>query len=93
MSYDERLLNQIKAAASEPPYYGAPGARSLLILDTELRTSSALTSFLVDGGVKFLQPCCDLTHRPKGIGKGGQHCVLQFHSHGACTGERALHAA
>jgi hypothetical protein len=56
-TYDfSRSLNAIEAVANSDPYLGNDVFRSDLILDTELRTSNALTHFFIDGGVAELQP-------------------------------------
>jgi hypothetical protein len=54
-SYDYRSLNALKAAVNSAPYLGNGVFRNDLILDTELRTSNALTHFFIDGGVAGLQ--------------------------------------
>jgi hypothetical protein len=55
-AFDFRLLNAIEAVANCAPYLGNVVFRNDLILDTELRTSTALTHFFIDGEVAELQP-------------------------------------
>ncbi len=55
-SYDFKLLNAIEAVANGAPYLGNEVFRNDLILDNELRTSTALTCFFIDGEVTELQP-------------------------------------
>ncbi len=50
-SFDRKLLNSIKAVAKSAPYLENIRFRNDLILDTELRTSNALTIFFRNGGV------------------------------------------
>jgi hypothetical protein len=53
-TYDFRPLNAIEAVANSAPHLGNEVFRNDLILDTELRTSNALTHFFIDGGVAEL---------------------------------------
>ncbi len=62
-SFDFKLLNSIEAVANSAPYLGDVNHRNNLILDTELRTSNALTTFFRGGGVVELQPGYDLSRR------------------------------
>jgi hypothetical protein len=55
-TYDFKLLNAIEAVANSAPYLGNEVYRNDLILDNELRTSTALTCFFLDGEVAELQP-------------------------------------
>jgi hypothetical protein len=55
-TYDFRLLNAIESMANSAPYLGKEVFRNDLILDNELRTSTALTCFFLDGEVTELQP-------------------------------------
>ncbi len=55
-AYDFKLLNAIEFVANSAPYLGNEVFRNDLILDNELRTSTALTCFFLDGGVTELQP-------------------------------------
>ncbi len=55
-SYDFQLLNAIEAVANSLPYLGNEVFRNDLILDNELRTSTALTCFFLDGEGTELQP-------------------------------------
>ncbi len=50
------LLHGIESVANSLPYLGNEVFRNDLILDSELRTSTALTCFFLDGGVTELQP-------------------------------------
>jgi hypothetical protein len=45
--FDYQLLNDIEAVANSAPYRGDIGHRNELTLDTELRTSNALTNFFL----------------------------------------------
>ncbi len=53
---DFKLLNAIESVASSAPYLGNAVYRNDIILDNELRTSTALTCFFLDGEVTELQP-------------------------------------
>ncbi len=53
---DFTLLQRIETVANSLPYLGNEVFRNDLILDSELRTSTALTCFFLDGGVTVLQP-------------------------------------
>ncbi len=53
---DFPLLQRIESVANSLPYLGNEVFRNDLILDSELRTSTALTCFFLDGGVTVLQP-------------------------------------
>jgi hypothetical protein len=64
-SFDFKLLNSIEAVANSAPYLGDVGHRNDLILDMELRTSNALTTFFRGGGVVELQPGYDLSRRDR----------------------------
>ncbi len=55
-TYDFRLLNAVESVANSTPYLGNEVLRNDLILDNELRTSTALTCFFLDGEVAELQP-------------------------------------
>jgi hypothetical protein len=55
-TYDFQLLNAIEAVANSLPYRGNEVFRNELILDNEIRTSTALTCFFLDGEVTELQP-------------------------------------
>ncbi len=55
-TYGYRPLNAIEAVANSASYLGNEVFRDDLILDTELRTSNALTHFFIDGGLAELQP-------------------------------------
>ncbi len=55
-TYDFKLLNAIESVANSGPYLGSKVSRNDLILDNELRTSTALTCFFLDGEVTELQP-------------------------------------
>jgi hypothetical protein len=59
-TFDLKLLNTIEAVANSAPYLGDVNHSNDLMLDTELRTFSALTTFFRDGGVTELQPGYDL---------------------------------
>jgi hypothetical protein len=65
-TFDFKLLNSIEAVANSAPYLGDVNYRNDLILDTELRTSNALTTFFRDGGVTELQPGYDLLRSARG---------------------------
>ncbi len=54
-AFDFRLLNAIEAVANSAPYLGNVVFDNDLILDTELRTSTALAHFFIDGEVAELQ--------------------------------------
>jgi hypothetical protein len=65
-SFDLKLLNSsIEALANSAPYLGDVNFRNDLILDTELRTSNALTIFFRNGGVVELQPGYDISRRDR----------------------------
>ncbi len=49
--YGFQLLNAIESVANSLPYLGNEVFRNDLILDNELKTSTALTCFFLDGGV------------------------------------------
>jgi hypothetical protein len=53
---DFTLLQGIESVANSLPYLGNEIFRNDLILDSELRTITALTCFFLDGGVTELQP-------------------------------------
>jgi hypothetical protein len=53
-SYNFQLLNAIEAVANSLPYLGNEVFRNDLIRDNELRTSTALTCFFLDGEVTKL---------------------------------------
>jgi hypothetical protein len=53
---DFQLLNEIESVANSLPYLGNEVFRNDLILDNELRTSTALTCLFLDGEVTELQP-------------------------------------
>ncbi len=55
-TYEFKLLNAIESVANSAPYLGNEVFRNDLILDNELRTSTALTCFFLDGEVTVLQP-------------------------------------
>ncbi len=55
-AYDFKLLNAIESLANSAPYLENAVFRNDLILDNELRTSTALTCFYLDGEVAELQP-------------------------------------
>jgi hypothetical protein len=55
-TYDFKLLSAIEAVANSAPYLGNEVYQNDLILDNELRTSTALTCFFLDGEVAELQP-------------------------------------
>jgi hypothetical protein len=55
-TYDFRLLNAIEYVANSAPYLGNASFRNDLIIDNELRTSTALTCFFLDGEVTELEP-------------------------------------
>jgi hypothetical protein len=59
-AFDFKLLNAIEAVVNSAPYLGDVSHSNDLILDTELRTSNALTHFFRDGEVTELQPGCNL---------------------------------
>ncbi len=50
-TYDFQLLNAIEAVANSLPYLGNEIFRNELILNNELRISTALTCFFLDGEV------------------------------------------
>jgi hypothetical protein len=53
---DFQLLNEIESVGNSLPYLGNEVFRNDLILDSELRTSTALACFFLDGEVTELQP-------------------------------------
>ncbi len=53
-TYDSKLLNAIESVANSAPYLGNAVYRNDLILDNELRTSTALTCFFLGGEVAEL---------------------------------------
>jgi hypothetical protein len=55
-AYGFRLLNAIESVANSAPYLGNEVFWNDLILDNELRTSTALACFFLDGEVTELQP-------------------------------------
>jgi hypothetical protein len=55
VAFDLKLLNAIEAMANSAPNLGNEVFRNNLILDNELRTSTALTYFFIDGEVAELQ--------------------------------------
>jgi hypothetical protein len=55
-TYDLQVLNAIESVANSAPYLGNESYRNDLILDNELRTSTVLTCFFLDGEVTELQP-------------------------------------
>jgi hypothetical protein len=55
-TYDFKLLNAIESVANSAPYLGNEVFRNKLILDNELRASTAMTCFFLDGEVTELQP-------------------------------------
>jgi hypothetical protein len=63
--FDRKLLNSFEAVANSAPYLGNISFRNDLILDTELRTSNALTIFFRNGGVIVLEPGYDLSQRDR----------------------------
>jgi hypothetical protein len=64
-SFDRKLLNSIEAVAKSAPYLENIRFRNDLILDTELRTSNALTIYFRNGGVIELGPGYDLSQRDR----------------------------
>ncbi len=59
--YDFKLLDAIESVANNSaPYLGNAVYRNDLILDNELRTSTVLTCFFLDGEVAELQPGSNL---------------------------------
>ena len=64
-SFDRKHLNSIEAVAKSAPYLESIRFRNDLILDTELRTSNALTIFFRNGGVIELGPGYDLSQRDR----------------------------
>jgi hypothetical protein len=83
-SFDFKLLNSIEAVVNSAPYLRDVGHRNGLVLDKELRTSNALTTFFRGGGVVELP----LTPR-RCVDGGVQYRVLQCHPHGM----KQLHAS
>jgi hypothetical protein len=77
MIYDyKKLLNAIEPVANSAPYLGKEVYRNDLILDNELRTSTALTCFFLDGEVAELQPGFNLLRDERGcVEEGLQHRV------------------
>jgi hypothetical protein len=82
-SFDRKLLNSIEGLARSAPYFENIHLRNVLILDTELRTSNALTIFFRNGGVTELAPGYDLSLRDRAWkGVTNTDRVLQCDPHG-----------
>jgi hypothetical protein len=64
-AFDFKLLNSIESVANSAPYVGDGCHCNDFNVDTELRTSNALTSLFRDGEVTELQPRYDLSRNDR----------------------------